>query len=364
MNNKKLSILISITIIIVVGVTILQNRMSQANNVIKIGYIAPLSGNLAFMGEGIRNAALLKLEELEMKKTKYKYELIFEDDGFDPKRTASAVNKLVSIDQVDAIVTVASAAGGVANPLAENAQVVHFGIASDPNIAKGQYNFINWTPPVEQIKLFIAEAESRGIKRLAIFGQNISGITAVIDELKKQIISTDITIVSEDVSNFGTKDFRSALTKAKVANPDYFVFIMFSPELEIATNQMKDLAIKTPLTAIESFELSDNPSLFEGLWYVNAADPTKEFSTAYESKYRKNPTIATPNSYDILGLISNAAEMSVEKPNATELANLLEETTNYSGALGNNLSINSAGLVMSKATVRMIKDGKPVTISN
>lgn len=364
-TNKTVIALVAVIIIIAAGIGMSQSSVTTGEKpVIKIGYIAPLTGNVAFLGEGVKNAAELAVEEINKKNNKYRYELVFEDDAFVPAKTATAANKLISIDKVDAIVTLASAAGGVANPIAEKAGVVHFGIASDPLIAKGNYNFINWTPPAEEVKVFIEEARKRDIKRIAVFGQQISGITAVIDELDRQIQDTDIEVVSKDISNFGEKDFRTSIQKAKAENPDYILLVMFSPELEIMTKQIRDAGINVPLTAIESFELSDNPSLFEGLWYVNAADPTSEFAESYQNKYGKGPSIATPNAYDIAGLIAEAAESfeGKAKPTSMELVTELLKIKSYDGAMGDDISIDQDHIVVSEAVVRMIKDGKPVTI--
>lgn len=368
MNKKTIWIAVGIIVVVVVILVATlsggSNKTVAEKQTIKIGFIAPLTGNASYLGEGVKNAAQLALADLQKKNTKYNYEIVFEDDAFSPAKTASAANKLISIDGVDAIATVASAAGSAANPIAESNRVVHIGIASDPNIAKGTYNFIDWTPPAKEVKLFIQEAQKKGIKKIAIFGQKISGITAVFDELKKQIPGTGIEIVAEDISNFGDKDFRTAIQKAQAANPDYFLFCMFSPELEIITKQIRDARINIPMTAIESFELSDNPGLFEGLWYVNAADPTPAFANAYQAAYGKNPTVATPNAYDIVGLVARAAESysGKGKPSTTDIANALAQTRGYNGALGNGISVGPDHIVVTDAVLRIIKDGKPVTI--
>lgn len=358
-----LALLVILIIVFVSGVS-KRDVVYKNKETIKIGYIAPLSGNLAFLGQGMKNAAELALQDLKKKDTKYNYEIVFEDDAFTAAKSASAANKLISIDKVDALVTVASAAGGTVNPIAEKAQVVHLATASDPAIAKGQYNFINWTPPAEEVKVFIAELKKKNIKKVSLFGQTISGITAVIDEFKKQIVGTDIQIVSEDISHFGDKDFRTSIQKAKSANPDYIVLFMFSPELEIMTKQIRDAGIKTPLTSIEAFELSDKPAIFEGLWYVNATDPTTEFVKEYTGVYKTNPTIATPNAYDMVGLVAAAAEQfdGKKKPTGAELAEALTKVKGYNGALGNDIFMGADHIAVTKAVLRMIKDGKPVTI--
>ncbi|TAK57349.1 ABC transporter substrate-binding protein [Patescibacteria group bacterium] len=349
-------------VLILIGVGIWQNNTGpKKSDVITIGVVAPLSGNLAFLGEGMKNAVVLAEEQLN-KSGKHTYRVIVEDDGFDVKRTASALSKLVSIDKVNAVVTIASAAGNVAKPIAEQNKIVHFAIASDPHIAEGMYNFIHWTPPVEEVKVFVPELQKRGFKRLAVFGAKIQGIQAVVDELSKQLGGTDIEIVYNETHNFGVKDYRTMIAKAKATNPDIYVLEEFSPELEILAKQLREAGIREPITSIESFEQTEQFSLFEGSWYVNAADATGEFIDAYTKRFGKGPTLGTPNAYDIVNLIVSAGESIDGQVTNEKLAEALLRVKDQKGALG-NLTINPDGLVLSKAVVRMIKDGKPVTIS-
>lgn len=367
-TSKIIGGIIAIVVIVLVVISLASTKapaQPTAKETIKIGFVLPLSGGASYLGEGMKRSAELALKDIKATNTKYNYEVLFEDDAFTPAKTATALNKLINIDKVEVVSTVASAAGGVANPIAEKMKIVHISTASDPAIAKGEFNFTNWTPPVEEVKVFLAEAKKRGIKKISLFGQTISGITAVFDELKKQLPGTGITVVSEDISNFGTKDFRTAIAKAKASGSDYFVICMFSPELEVLNAQIKELGVKTPITAIESFELSDTPAIFEGLWYVNAADPTKAFSDQYFAEYGKPVSIGTPNAYDITKMVVKAAETfdGKTKPTTTQLAHAIAEIKGYNGALGDNIAVGPDHVVITKAVLRMIKDGKPVTIA-
>ena len=342
-----------------------QNGTQSEKQTIKIGISGPLTGSLAFMGEGMRNGAELAIKQFKDKNpnSKLDYQIVYEDDGFDPKRTVSAVTKLISINKVDALITVASAAGNIAQPITEKNQVVHFGIASDPHIAVGEYNFLHWTPPFEEAKVFIEELQKRKIKKVAIFGANIQGITAVMDEVQKQAKGTDIQIVSSEVFNFGTTDFRTIIAKAKATNPEIYVPIAFSPELEILAKQLKDAKINAPMTSLEAFELTEKPDLFEGDWYVNAADSSDQFKTDYKNAYGKEQVMATANAYDITKMIIDSSESAGKyKKNITssDIKDALY-TIDIQGALG-HLTINKDGFVLTKAVVKMIKNGKPVKI--
>jgi len=351
-------------VVVTVGYLVIKGPSAPVSSEpIKIGVICPLTGNLAFMGEGLKDAILLAKENLS--DTRYNYEVIFEDDQLDPKKTASAANKLISIDKVDALVSISSGTGNVVAPIAKQNKVVHFGIASDVNIANGDYNFIHWTPPSEENKVFVKELQKRGITKIGLFVLNQQGAIAKMDDLRRRINKTDIEIVTDQSFNFGEKDFRSIISKAKNSGAEIYVLMAFSPELEILAKQIKEAGITTPLTSIEAFELTEQVDLFEGEWYVNAADPTGDFADKFKAKTGKNPTMGAANGYDIFNLIVTAAEKikKATKPTSREIAGELTKIKNFDGALG-NLSVNENGIVVSKAVVRMIKDGKPITIGN
>ena len=352
---------IVVVAIVAIGYVVSRGPREVSAAPIKIGVVAPMTGNLAFMGEGLKDAILLAKENMDS--TRYAYELIFEDDQLDPKMTASAVNKLISVDKADAIVSFSSVTGNVVVPIAEQNKVVHFGIASDPNVAKGKYNFIHWTPPSEENKVFIAELQRRGIKKLGVFESNAQGAAAIMADLGERLKGTGIEIVTDQVFNFGEKNFRSIIAKAKNSGAEIYLLMAFSPELEVLAKQIKEAGINTPLTSIESFELSEQVALFEGEWYVNAADPTGDFTNKFKAKTDKNPTLGAANGYDIFNLVVATTEKIIgpTKPTPDQIANELTKIKNFSGALG-NLSVNEDGLVVSKAAVRMIKDGKPVTV--
>ena len=367
MNKLKISLIAVVLIALTVFITSLagDNKKVVEKPIVKIGISGPLSGSLAFAGEGLRNGAEMAIAEFEKNNPngKNKYQVVYEDDGFDPKRAASAVVKLANVDKVDAFMTFASAAGNIATPIAEKNQLVHIGIASDPNVLKGDYNFIHWTPPFEEAKIFLQELKKRNIKKIALMGANIQGITAVMDEVERQAQGTEIQIVAKEVFNFGTTDFRTIISKVRALNPEIYVPIAFSPELEILAKQIKDAGIKEPMTSLEGFELTDKPELFEGLWYINSADASEKFNADYTARYGKGPVIATANAYDITKMVIDASERASkkgQKPTREQIKDALYDL-DIEGALG-RLTIDKDGFVLSKAVVRIIENGKPKTI--
>lgn len=329
--------------------------------IIKIGVSAPLTGDLAFLGEGLRNSILLAASSSE--DLKHSYQVVIEDDSFNPSKAVSSVNKLINVDKVDVLITMGSPVGNAISPIAEAHRIPHLNaIASDPNVAKGDYNFVHWTPPAAEAAKMLAELQARNIKNFAILVQNQPGTLAVARELETQSRAAQSPVRSLLVAQFnsGEKDFRTQIEKVRILNPEIYVFISTSPELEILAKQMRSSGIKTPFTSIESFEFTDQMSLFEGDWYVNASDPTQKFIDQYKSVYGKNPTLGSANAYDLINLIKYVGEKQ-SSPTKDSIKGELYNVKDYEGAVG-NIYINKDGIVVSNPTIRQIVEGKPVTI--
>src|SRR4051812_3040135 len=72
----------------------------KAKNTVKIGHVAPISGNQAHLGKDNENGAKMAIDELNAKGVviggkKVTFEIVAEDDAADPKQGAAAAQKLV-----------------------------------------------------------------------------------------------------------------------------------------------------------------------------------------------------------------------------------------------------------------------------
>jgi branched-chain amino acid transport system substrate-binding protein len=366
MFNKLITLTLFFLFIFSPLTTKAEPTTKPAKPTIKIGVSAPLTGDNAHIGEGLRDALIFAKEDLS-EDTKYNYEFVFEDDGLQARRAASAANKLINIDKVDALVSVSSGTGGAISPIANRNKVLHFGIASERSVADGEYNFIHWTPPLEQARLMSKELNRRGVKRLAIMTLNHPGTLSPLNALKASLEGTSVEIVSSETINPGERDFRSILAKSRRTNPEVYLLMLLTPELEIATRQIREAGIDIPLTAIESFSLSSNPELFEGSWYVDAAEAEKGFYTRFQARFNKGPSLGAPNAYDIFNLIVHGYENTPvsddnKKPEMRRVVDTLHQVKDMSAMMG-KLTIDKQGIVFSPASVKIIKNGKPEALA-
>jgi len=374
MNKKSLIIWIIaiIIMVILVGAFMVYGNKSANTAVngkptVKIGATLALTGNLAFLGVPAKNAMLMALADL--KKTgnlKYNYNIIFEDDKFDPTTAVTNVNKLISVDNVNAITSFGSPAGDAVSPVTEQNKIVHLNnIASDPHVAIGDYNFVHWTPPAQEASLLLSELKRRGLTNVVLLEANHPGVLAVTNALRQQLPSSGINILDIERFEPGQNDYRTVIQKAesKAPNADIWITEALSPDLEIVVKEIKEAGIKKPLTSVEAFEFSDQPQLFEGNWFVDSADTQQWFIDEYTQKYPSGPKTGTGNAYDAVKILVSAFEATGDGktvPTEAAVQKYMASLKGYNGAMGNNLSMNPDGIVITQATVKMIKGGKVV----
>ncbi len=333
-----------------------------------IGVTLPLTGDVAMLGQSNKNAIELAYSQLDKTNLKYDYKLVFEDDGFKPSIGATTANKLISVDKVDALISFGSPVGNVVSPIAEAAGVPHINdFASDPHVATGQYNYVDYTPASEDAKLFVQELQRRGINKIVFFGQQDNpGSAALINAFLDGVKLTNIQVLSTQMIVTGTRDFRTEISKVKNLGANLYVLELSSPELETVTKQLRTAGVKTPVSTMETFEFSDQLSLFEGMWYVNCADAAQWFVDLYTKTYGTAPKFGAANGYDTLNMIVQSVEKAgdgITVPKGTEINARIGSIKGFDGALGTGMSMGSDHLVASKAVVRMIKNGVPVTIT-
>ena len=218
---KKVIIWIAVVAVIILGVLAIKKSPSQpvSKEPIKIGVILPLSGDAAFIGEAAKNSAILAKESFG--KTKNTYELIFEDDQADSKKTVSAFRKLVDVDKIRAVGTGFAGPGNAVAPLADKEQIIHFSIASDLSIAKDKpFVFNHWIKPENEAGVYIKEAKKQGLKKIAMITSNQQGIIAIRDALLKE--DPSIFILKDELLGPQEKDFRTTIIKAKNEGADAF----------------------------------------------------------------------------------------------------------------------------------------------
>ncbi|MBU0635480.1 ABC transporter substrate-binding protein [Candidatus Micrarchaeota archaeon] len=337
--------------------------------VIKIGYIGPLTGDAASVGEAGLAAAELAVKEINdagglLNK---KIELVVEDDQCTTTGGTNAINKLLNIDQVIAISGPdCGSAAGSSLPLAQQAGTpVVIRWASVPDLPKiGNYIFRVYPSDTFQ-GVYTANYifNALGKKRVAVLYVKNEYGQGLRDVFVEEFTRLGGEIVFEDSFTQDASDLRSIITKAKEANPDIVFFPAYRAAGIIGLRQMKELGLNVPIVAGDAFDTDEvikNPEGEGVLYSVAITNNPKEFKQrVLEATGKKADKITAPLAYDSIYIIAEAIQRAGNLDKEKIRAEL--ENTSFAGVSYELIEFDENGdLKGAEYEMRIIQNQKSV----
>jgi branched-chain amino acid transport system substrate-binding protein len=301
--------------------------------------ILPLSGQVASLGNYVKNGIDLAIEQLPERERSL-IRVHYEDDQFAAEKTLSAYRKSLQTGRLDAVFVLGSTPGNALAPVVERDKKILLAIgASDPTIVSGrEYSFIHWVIPPVLGEALSTELLKRKFERIAILSAEQSGALADVDALTESLAKagrSDSIVVRKDVAPTET-DYRTFLALATQKKSEAIVAVLFPGALSSFARQFRASGLKAELVGMESFEdegeLKASGGALAGGWYVNAADSSSEFVDRYKEKYGSHPGWGSANGYDSLNLIAKAVTEKGDR--SDNVRSFLKSLKDYSGACG------------------------------
>ncbi len=332
------------------------NRLSLPplpKQALKIAYILPLSGDWAFLGQGIKSAVEQALAKRQ--RNAFKVEILFEDSQGDIATAVTAARRAIDQEKVNSIVSVISGVAGAIKPIATANKVIAIGICSDPVVADGQYAFLNYITAEQAVRAYLEAFASHYPPGSVpgIFAVNEAGFQRIVQEYRKQ---SPIKPAFIENFNSGTRDFRSMILKRKKSKVPAVLILGLSPELEILVKQIREQKWKVELTSIESFGLVPNKNFLAGSWYIDSAANWDQLQERYvddKSAY----TAGAAQAVDSMNLLIEAYENST-LAGATftqeALALAFRKISEFPGVSG-PLNVPENGIIASAVEERQIQ---------
>jgi branched-chain amino acid transport system substrate-binding protein len=225
---------------------------AQAQEVVKIGHVAPLSGAQASFGKDNENGARMAVDDLNAQGVtiggkKIKFELVPEDDAADPKQGTAAAQKLCDA-KVSGVVGHLNSGTSIPaakiynkcgipqiTPSSTNPQLTQLGykttfrlLANDNELGAG---------------LAMHAAKKLNLKRIAVIDDRTAYGTGIAEVFKKTALANGIQIVDEQATNDKATDFMSILTAIKGKKPDGIFFGGMGPQAGPMLRQMQQLGL-------------------------------------------------------------------------------------------------------------------------
>lgn len=360
------------------------------SNAVKIGVIAELTGDVPAVGASCKNAAELAVKEvndaggIQLGDKKYKVELIIEDNAGKADQSASAAQKLITQQNVTAIVGPnASRYTMPAAEIAESGKVVLITPWSTaPKVtldsktgASKKYVFRScFIDPFQGRVLAKFALDNLNLKKAAVLYDVASEYNKGIAEIFKEVYEQNGgKVVAFETYTTNDKDFSSQLTKIKQAAPEVIFLPNYYSEVPLQIQQAKRLGITVPFIGSDSWGSEEllklcgkdcNDYYFSTHYAADAAtEATRKFIAGYKAKYGTTPDDVAALTYDSFGLLWQALK-TAGKNDRQAVRNALAKIPQYEGVTGNMQFKEGSCDPIKSAVILKIKDGKFTWFAN
>ena len=308
-------------------------------------------------------------------------QLIVEDEKDSPASAVNAVQKLINVDKVVAIIgPMTSGDTMAAGKIADEAKVIMISpTATTPKLSGYGANIYRGCSRIDKQAEVLTDyvAKNWKPKTVAIFFSNEPYGKGCAGLFTKFFEKHGIKVVATESFMRGSRDFKAQLTKIKATNPDFLFIPGYTPETAPAAAQARQLGMKQKILGVYG---DMNPAYIQlagpaaeghvigGEYDENYDTPkNKAFVKNYNELAKKNKDpyniMFAALSYDATSMILDA--MKKDGPTAEGIRKYLDSVKDFDGVTG-KLSFNKDHDVQRAGTagiyVLEVKNGKYVTV--
>jgi branched-chain amino acid transport system substrate-binding protein len=337
-------------IVLLLACLLLVGCVNTSNAQLKVGLIIPVTGTASLQGEEFKNGFDLANEELGGALI-----IKIEDNKAEPKLTATAAQKLITIDDVDVLFTGLSSPSSTLAPIAEqHGRLMIYGATVDKPALGHSFVFKNYINIERDCSMMAERLKGR---RIGFIGLQTDSTIACIEAIERQGVNLEPELFER-----GQRDYRSLITKLK--SEDFDVIFLRSTPAETAgvLKQMHELGITAQIICPQiSGVRCDAPEVTEayGLlltgalgtdYYLNESSPRiRSFSEKYEARFGRKPTPDAVFAYEDALIIAHAARSCAREPLRPCMRNVIANDT-FQGVDG-SIRFDMHGIVQRSSAV-------------
>lgn len=303
-----------------------------------IGFVIPLSGPAASIGQDIRDGAILSANGLGGDS---KIRLVFEDSAGDVAKAVTAFNSLTVKDSPDAYI-VATGPEAI-SPLANELKVPMIATVNTDTIPQmGDYVW----------RYFIhAQGDAPVIARWAVQHLNITTADVIFREsswghnydeaFSDEIESQGARILRHESYPFAAADVRTSITKIASDRPDAVYIVGLDFEILSVLRQMRELGFPndTKIIAVGTITTQENikfqSALVDRIYSSAFCEPLpKDYILKFNGQYSKLPPYFSLFGYDSVRILSQAKDLEATSQGGS-LASSIKNLGVFQGLAGN-----------------------------
>ncbi len=346
---------------------------ARAEDPIRIGEFASLTGKEATYGQASHKGTLLAIEEVNAAGGVLgrKLELLTQDDQSKPGEAATIVKKFISRDKVVAVLgEIASSRTLEAAPVCQAAKVplISPGSTAPEVTARGNYIFrACFIDPFQGT--VVAKFAHRTLKarRVAILSSVSSAQSVGLAKFFREQFTRDGGAVAlEQRFSEGDKEFRAQLTAIRAANVDGIFVPCYYVEAALICRQARELGITAPLFGIDGWESPELVAIggaaVDGAYFSTHFSPDNKsplvvaFNEKFEERWgAKSDTLAALGYDSVMMLVD-----SLKRAGTTDSAKLRDAlaATKDLQAVTGKITLDAQRNPAKSAVILQVCDGR------
>ena len=372
----KLKLTVAAAIAAIAGV-------AAAQEVVRIGHVAPISGAQAHYGKDNENGSRMAIEELnaqgvEIGGKKVKFELLAEDDAADPKQGAAVAQKLCDSKAAGVVGHLNSGTTIPASKVYNDCGIPHItGAATNPNLTKPGYKTtfrIIANDNALGAGLASYAADTLKLKTVAVVDDRTAYGQGLANVFKRVAAEKGIKVVDEQFTTDKATDFMAILTAIKSKNPDAVFYGGMDPQAGPMLRQMEQLGMGNVkffggdgVCTTEIAKLAGgaktlgNVVCAEGGSSLAKMPGGMAWKAKYDAKVPGQYQIYSPYTYDATMLMVDAMKRAGSSDPKVYIPELLK--SNYKGVTA-TIAFEPNGEIKNPAiTLYVYKDGKKTPLN-
>ncbi|NLI20242.1 MAG: ABC transporter substrate-binding protein [Clostridiales bacterium] len=325
---------------------------AMAEDTIKIGGIACLTGPAAMYGVGVKNGVDLYVSELNAAGgiDGKQVEVLWEDDEASADKAANAYNKLVQNDGVCAILgpVVSSATDAAADlaasdgiPLITASATAYYITTDRPSVFRTCF----LDPFQGKVMAAFTAQELKATKVAAMYKNGDEYSVGLKDAFVTEAKALGLEVVAEEASADKDVDYKTQLTNIKDSGAEAIFLAYYGDVASLILTQANELGMDVMFTGGDGISnitdsISDK-SLLTRMYYsdhfTNSADSeiVKAYLAGYQAMYGEMPSISfSATAYDAAKVLCGAiAAAGTTEPDAVVAAIKASSTEGVTGTI-------------------------------
>lgn len=240
-------------------------------DVYRIAVAAPLTGDIATLGQGIKRGAILAFSEITNEYTNVKLELVFFDDRANEGEAVNVAEKIASDEKIIGVVGHLNSGCSIpASKVYNRKNLTMITPAStNPKLTlQGFDNVFRICPTDSQQGPVAAKvALSRGYSNIYIVDDKTEYGQGLADEFEKEFRKLGGKVLGRESITVGSRNFKALLTKIKSFNPDAIFLGGVYVEGALLTKQADEVGLKVPIIGGDGLKTEE---------YINLAGSSAE----------------------------------------------------------------------------------------